>query len=86
MIINKSGITIRLAVMDIQKSGRNTQGVQLIDIKRRNDVISSVCVVEHSDHPDEDEQDINTEQLDAEQPDAEQPDAEQPDTEQLTTE
>ena len=86
MIINKSGITIRLAVMDIQKSGRNTQGVQLIDIKRRNDVISSVCVVEHSDQPDEDEQDINTEQPDGEQPDTEQPDAEQPDTEQLTTE
>ena len=86
MIINKSGVTIRLAVMDIQKSGRNTQGVQLIDIKRRNDVISSVCVVEHSDQPDEDEQDINTEQPDAEQPDTEQPDAEQPDTEQLTTE
>ena len=47
MIINKSGVTIRLAVADIKKSSRNTQGVKLIDIQKRNDVISSVCVVEH---------------------------------------
>ncbi|MCR5313993.1 MAG: DNA gyrase subunit A [Bacteroidaceae bacterium] len=49
MIINKSGVTIRLAVTDIKFSGRLTQGVKLIDIKKRNDVISSVCVVEHVD-------------------------------------
>ena len=53
MIINKSGVTIRLAVQDIKKSARNTQGVKLIDIQKRNDVISSVCVVEHSEDPDE---------------------------------
>lgn len=53
MIINKSGVTIRLAVTDIKQSGRNTQGVKLIDIARRNDVISSVCVVEHEDEPEE---------------------------------
>ena len=53
MIINKSGVTIRLAVSDIKKSSRNTQGVKLIDIQKRNDVISSVCVVEHSEEPDE---------------------------------
>ena len=53
MIINKSGVTIRLAVADIKKSSRNTQGVKLIDIQKRNDVISSVCVVEHSEEPDE---------------------------------
>lgn len=51
MIINKSGVTIRLAVTDIKKSSRNTQGVKLIDIQKRNDVISSVCVVEHTDEP-----------------------------------
>lgn len=55
MIINKSGVTIRLAVEDIKKSGRNTQGVKLIDIQKRNDVISSVCVVEHSDDSDSSE-------------------------------
>lgn len=53
MIINKSGVTIRLAVTDIKQSGRLTQGVRLIDIKKRNDVISSVCVVEHSDEEEE---------------------------------
>ena len=53
MIINKSGVTIRLAVADIKKSSRNTQGVKLIDIQKRNDVISSVCVVEHSEEPED---------------------------------
>ncbi|MBR0046326.1 MAG: DNA gyrase subunit A [Bacteroidaceae bacterium] len=61
MIINKSGVTIRLAVKDIKKSSRNTQGVKLIDIQKRNDVISSVCVVEHSDDPeDQNEEDVET--------------------------
>lgn len=53
MIINKSGVTIRLEVKDIKKSSRNTQGVKLIDIQKRNDVISSVCVVEHSEAPED---------------------------------
>ncbi|MBQ9665640.1 MAG: DNA gyrase subunit A [Bacteroidaceae bacterium] len=53
MIINKSGVTIRLAVQDIKKSSRNTQGVKLIDIQKRNDVISSVCVVEHTEEPED---------------------------------
>ena len=63
MIINKSGVTIRLAVADIKKSSRNTQGVKLIDIQKRNDVISSVCVVEHSEEPEalnENEEGIET--------------------------
>ena len=61
MIINKSGVTIRLAVADIKKSSRNTQGVKLIDIQKRNDVISSVCVVEHSEDPeDQTEEGIET--------------------------
>lgn len=58
MIINKSGVTIRLAVSSIKQSGRNTQGVKLIDISKRNDVISSVCVVEHYEEP-EDEQELD---------------------------
>lgn len=57
MIINKSGVTIRLAVADIKKSSRNTQGVKLIDIQKRNDVISSVCVVEHSDESEDPNED-----------------------------
>ncbi len=45
MIINKSGITIRLRLADFRIQGRATQGVKLIDLKKRNDVISSVCKV-----------------------------------------
>lgn len=53
MIINKSGITLRLRVADIRQAGRATQGVRLIDLKKRNDVISSVCQV-----PTDDEEEV----------------------------
>ena len=43
MIINKSGITIRLRVADVRVMGRATQGVKLINLEKRNDSISSVC-------------------------------------------
>lgn len=55
MIINKSGITLRLRVADIRQAGRATQGVRLIDLKKRNDVISSVCQV-----PTDDEEEVET--------------------------
>ena len=45
MIINKSGITIRLRVADVRIMGRATQGVRLIDLEKRNDHIGSVCKV-----------------------------------------
>ena len=45
MIINKSGITIRLKVADIRTMGRATQGVRLINLEKRNDEIASVCKV-----------------------------------------
>jgi len=45
MIINKSGITIRLKVADVRVMGRATQGVRLINLGKRNDTIASVCVV-----------------------------------------
>lgn len=45
MIINKSGITIRLAVADVRVMGRATQGVRLINLSKKNDVIASVCKV-----------------------------------------
>ncbi|NLD22326.1 MAG: DNA gyrase subunit A [Bacteroidales bacterium] len=48
MIINKSGITIRLAVSDIRVAGRATQGVKLINLKD-NDTIAAVCVVNKSE-------------------------------------
>ncbi len=45
MIINKSGITIRLKVSDVRVMGRATQGVRLINLEKRNDRIASVCKV-----------------------------------------
>ena len=45
MIINKSGITIRVKVADFRIMGRATQGVKLIDLEKRNDSIGSVCKV-----------------------------------------
>ena len=45
IIINKSGITIRLKVSDVRVMGRATQGVRLINLGKRNDTISSVCQV-----------------------------------------
>lgn len=49
MIINKSGIVIRLAVADVRVMGRATQGVRLINLAKKNDVIASVCKVMSSE-------------------------------------
>ena len=49
MIINKSGIVIRLAVAEVRVMGRNTQGVRLINLAKKNDVIASVCKVMSSE-------------------------------------
>ena len=45
MIINKSGILIRLKVADVRVMGRATQGVRLINLTKKNDIIASVCKV-----------------------------------------
>ena len=45
MIINKSGITIRMKVSDLRVMGRATQGVRLINLSKKNDEIASVCKV-----------------------------------------
>lgn len=45
MIINKSGILIRLKVADVRVMGRATQGVRLINLTKKNDTIASVCKV-----------------------------------------
>ena len=49
MIINKSGIVIRLSVQECRVMGRATQGVRLINLTKKNDVIASVCKVMSSD-------------------------------------
>jgi DNA gyrase subunit A len=46
MIINKSGITIRMKMSNVRVMGRATQGVRLINLEKRNDEIASVCKVQ----------------------------------------
>jgi DNA gyrase subunit A len=53
MIINKSGITIRLKCADFRVMGRATQGVRMINLEKRNDEIASVCKVMSEVIPDE---------------------------------
>lgn len=56
MIINKSGVAIRLKVESVRVMGRATQGVKLINLEKRNDQISSVCKVQT-------EEDVNPEEV-----------------------
>lgn len=60
MIINKSGIAIRMKLSEVRVQGRATQGVRLINLEKRNDVISSVCKV-----PTEEEEETMVEQEEA---------------------
>lgn len=55
MIINQSGITLRLPVNSIRVMGRATQGVKLIDLGKRGDTIASVCKVDSDIEKDLDE-------------------------------
>ena len=54
MIINKSGIVIRMEVSKLRVMGRATQGVKLIDL-RGTDEIAAVTKVEHEDEPEDTE-------------------------------
>ncbi len=53
VIINKSGITLRIRVSDIRVQGRATQGVRVINLEKRNDTIASVCCVESAQEVNE---------------------------------
>ena len=55
MIINKSCITIRLKMSSVSVQGRATQGNRLINLEKRNDVISSVCLVPTEEEDDAEE-------------------------------
>ena len=57
VIINKSGITLRIKAADIRVQGRATQGVRLINLEKRNDEIASVCCVD-SDPEEEIDSDV----------------------------
>ncbi|MDE6782451.1 MAG: DNA gyrase subunit A, partial [Paramuribaculum sp.] len=66
VIINKSGITLRIKVADIRVQGRATQGVKLINLEKRNDTIASVCCVESEQAVEEEaEREIINDQPDA---------------------
>jgi len=76
MIINKSGVVIRLKVADVRIQGRATQGVRLINLGKRNDQISSVCkVTTETEEP---------EIQDAELVEGDAPIAEAPETTEMT--
>lgn len=64
MIINKSGVTIRLKISDIRIMGRATQGVRLINLEKRNDEIASVCKVNAEEIEDETDSEIIDSQID----------------------
>lgn len=66
MIINKSGITIRLKVAEVRIMGRATQGVRLINLEKRNDQIGSVCKVTSEAEEEEvinSDEELNTENM-----------------------
>jgi len=72
MIINKSGITIRLKVADVRIMGRATQGVKLINLEKRNDEIGSVCKVMSEPEEEIPEEGVNNENdIQTENPSAE---------------
>lgn len=69
VIINKSGITLRIHVSDIKLQGRNTQGVRIINLDKRQDTIASVCCVDSDPEEEVEEVEIQPDIID--QPDNE---------------
>lgn len=67
MIINRSGITIRIPASEIKVAGRATQGVKLINLKKKSDSIASGTMVPHDEEAEIDEESLATdgEQLEA---------------------
>ena len=62
VIINKSGITLRMTLEDVRIMGRATQGVRLINLEKRNDEIASVCVVDKEEQIVENVESLNSEE------------------------
>ena len=63
VIINKSGITLRLHVAQLRLMGRYTQGVRLINLEKRGDEIASVCCVDADNEAEVEEVDGLQEEL-----------------------
>ena len=59
VIINKSGVTLRMKVSDTRVMGRATQGVTLINLEKRGDEIASVCKVPSSEELEEEIEETN---------------------------
>ena len=76
VIINKSGITLRIHVADIRVQGRATQGVRIINLEKRNDTIASVCCVDSD--PEEEVEQVEAQELMPEMPEEEIVDIEEP--------
>ena len=60
MLITKSGTAIRMAIDTISVQGRNTQGVKLIELQKRNDTLMSGCIVPKEE---EEMEPVNTEDI-----------------------
>ena len=69
VIINKSGITLRIHVSDIRQQGRATQGVRIINLDKRNDTIASVCCVDSD--PEEEVEEVEAQDVVSEMTEAE---------------
>lgn len=70
VIINKSGITLRMHVSDIPVRGRNTMGVRLINLAKRNDVIASLCCVPADSEAEAEAPDVDPAELANVEPDS----------------
>ena len=81
VIINKSGITLRLKVADIRVMGRATQGVRLINLEKRNDEIASVCKVDSEEEALEMEEGTETTAVEVPETIEENPEVETDDAE-----
>lgn len=68
MIINQSGVALRLPVKSIRVMGRATQGVKLIDLGKRGDTIASVCKVQSDPEAEPTEEDVENIEAVAEGP------------------
>ncbi|MCG7280591.1 DNA gyrase subunit A [Chryseobacterium taklimakanense] len=62
MIINKSGVAIRMSVDELRVMGRNTQGVKVINLKN-NDEIAAIAKVEMDSDVEDDTDEVSTETL-----------------------
>ena len=84
VIINKSGITLRIHVSDIRVQGRATQGVRIINLEKRNDTIASVCCVDTD--PEEEVEQVEAQEVEPDMMAADTFDADEVDEEVIDDE